>query len=79
MSNQEEFMQLALASMEVVKRLKIRIAELKIMLKKPLLNKEQSMELQYWLRENTMALGEEQRLTSTEEGRKKLGDFEATA
>ncbi len=36
-----------------------RIDDLKGMLKNPNLTKEQSMELQYWLRENTMARGEE--------------------
>jgi len=59
MSNQEEFMQMALRNMEIVKRLEKRIDDIKGMLKNPNLTKEQSMELQYWLRENTMARGEE--------------------
>ncbi len=39
-------------------RLIKRIEELKILLLNSYLTKDESMELQYWLRENTMALGD---------------------
>jgi len=42
----------------IVERLKKRIKEIKKLLQNTRLDKDESMELQYWLRENTMALGE---------------------
>lgn len=48
----------------IVERLKRRIKELKKLLENKDLTNEQSMELQYWLRENTMALGEKNEILS---------------
>ena len=42
----------------VVERLNKRVGELKKLLENKDLTSEESMELQYWLRENSMALGE---------------------
>lgn len=44
---------------EIVERLKKRIEEIKKLLENTKLTKDESMELQYWLRENTMALGDD--------------------
>ncbi len=48
----EEF----LKNKEIRARLEKRIVELKKLLQNTRLEKDESMELQYWLRENTMAL-----------------------
>jgi len=46
-------------SLQIRERLKKRIKEIRKLLENTKLTKEESMELQYWLRENTMARGEE--------------------
>ena len=58
MTSNQDFIDHALKDHWVVERLKKRIIEIRKLLENKDLTTEQSTELQYWMRENTMALGD---------------------